>query len=131
MPQCRSSWMKPCLPSETVIDMDVSKLAGHVAAYKTHWDKPVQECVVNRDWAFERYAYTSTDTPRDGGPAVVDTGWGLVIHHHNADGKWRVARNAWGSDQPLPGNQASRQAGKQTKCRSGFSCELLLRLRLL
>ena len=27
---------------------------------------------------------------------VEDTGWGLVIYHHDADGKWRVARDAWG-----------------------------------
>jgi len=34
-------------------------------------------------------------------PAVVeDTGWGLVIYHHDADGKWRVARDAFGPDHP-------------------------------
>ena len=54
------------------------------------------------DWAFERYNYKSTDTPRDGGAAMEDTGWGLVIYHRDADGKWRVARDAFGSDQPLP-----------------------------
>jgi ketosteroid isomerase-like protein len=24
------------------------------------------------------------------------TGWGLLIYHHDADCKWRVARDAWG-----------------------------------
>ena len=75
-------------------------LEGYLAAYKTHWDKPVQEFVVNGEWAFERYSYTSTDTPLAGGEAVVGTGWGLVIYHRDADGKWRVARDAWGADQP-------------------------------
>jgi len=37
-----------------------------------------------------------------GGPVVEDTGWGLVIYHHDADGKWRVARGAWGPDHALP-----------------------------
>jgi ketosteroid isomerase-like protein len=75
-------------------------LDDYVKAYKTHWDKPVQEFVVNGDWAFERYSYKSTDTPRDGGAVVEDTGWGVVIYHHDGDGKWRVARDAWGPDHP-------------------------------
>lgn len=75
-------------------------LEGYLKAFKTHWDKPVQEFVVNGAWAFERYAYKSTDTPVGGGAVVEDTGWGLVIYHHDADGKWRVARDAWGADHP-------------------------------
>ena len=75
-------------------------LEAYIKAYKTHWDKPVQEFVVNGDWAFERYSYTSTDTPIAGGNPVTDTGWGLVIYHHDTDGKWRVARDAWGPDHP-------------------------------
>lgn len=77
-------------------------LEAYLKAYRTHWDKPVQEFVVNGDWAFERYSDTSTDTPLAGGKAVKDTGWGLLIYHHDADGKWRVARDAWGADHPLP-----------------------------
>jgi ketosteroid isomerase-like protein len=75
-------------------------LEGYLKTYKTHWDKPVKEFIVNGEWAFERYSYTSTDTPIAGGDAVTDTGWGLVIYHHDADGKWRVARDAWGPDHP-------------------------------
>jgi len=75
-------------------------LEAYLKAYKTHWDKPVQEFVVNGDWAFERYSYTSNDTPLGGGDVVTDTGWGLVLYHHDADGKWRVARDAWGPDHP-------------------------------
>jgi hypothetical protein len=33
----------------------------------------VQGFVVSADWAFERYSYRSTDTPRDGGPVVEET----------------------------------------------------------
>jgi ketosteroid isomerase-like protein len=77
-------------------------LEEYLKAFKTHWDKPVKEFVVSGDWAFERYSYRSTDTPRAGGPVVTDTGWGLVVYHHDADGKWRVARDAWGPDHPVP-----------------------------
>ena len=75
-------------------------LEAYLKAFKTHWDKPVQEFIVNGDWAFERYSYKSTDTPVAGGAVVEDTGWGLVIYHHDADGKWRVARDAFGPDHP-------------------------------
>lgn len=75
-------------------------LEGYLAAFETHWDKPVEEFVVSGDWAFERYSYTSTDIPLEGGDPITGTGWGLVIYHRDADGKWRVARDAWGSDQP-------------------------------
>jgi ketosteroid isomerase-like protein len=77
-------------------------LQGYLEAFTTHWDKPVQEFVVSGDWAFERYSYKSTDTPIGGGDVIEDTGWGLVICHHDADGTWRVARDAWGPDHPLP-----------------------------
>ena len=72
---------------------------GYYKAFHTHWDKPVQEFVISGDYAFERYNYTSTDTPITGGAKpVVDTGWGLVIYHRETDGVWRVARDAFGPD---------------------------------
>ena len=81
----------------------VRKWAQHyLEAFTTHWDKTSQEFEVAGQWAFERYSYKSTDTPKAGGAAFQDTGWGLVIYHHDADGKWRVARDAFGTDTPLP-----------------------------
>jgi ketosteroid isomerase-like protein len=71
---------------------------GYYKAFRTKWDKPVQEFVVSGEYAFERYSYTSTDTPVGGGKDVVDTGWGLVVYHHDADGTWRVARDSFGPD---------------------------------
>jgi ketosteroid isomerase-like protein len=75
---------------------------GYLQTYTTAWDKESQEFVVAGEWAFERYRYRSTDTPRGGGAPAQDTGWGRVIYHHDADGKWRVARDAFSTDQPLP-----------------------------
>ena len=72
----------------------------YLNSYRTHWDKPVKEFVICADYAFERYDYTSTDTPAAGGAPVVDTGWGLVIYHRESDGVWRVARDAFGPDHP-------------------------------
>lgn len=75
---------------------------GYLQAFTTHWDKTAQEFVVAGDWAFERYSYKSTDTPKAGGADVIDTGWGLVIYHRDTDGKWRVARDAFSTEAPLP-----------------------------
>ena len=77
-------------------------VAGYFAAYATHWEKTTLEFVVSGDWAFERYAYWVVDTPRAGGDAVTDSGNGINIYHRDADGVWRVARDAWATDQPLP-----------------------------
>jgi len=75
---------------------------AYLKAFQTHWEKVALEFVVAGEWAFERYSYKSTDTPRAGGAVVQDTGWGLVIYHHDPDGTWRVARDAWSTDRPLP-----------------------------
>jgi ketosteroid isomerase-like protein len=76
--------------------------AAYLKAYTIHWDKTVSELIVAGDWAFERYAYKEHDIPSGGGAPVTDTGKGLIIYHHDADGKWRVARDAWNSDLPRP-----------------------------
>ena len=73
---------------------------GYYKAFHTKWDKPVREFVVSGDYAYERYDYTSTDTPVGGGKPVVDTGWGLVVYHRDPDGAWRVARDAFSPDHP-------------------------------
>ncbi|MCA9310086.1 MAG: DUF4440 domain-containing protein [Phycisphaerales bacterium] len=73
---------------------------GYLQAYRTHWDKTVLEFVVSGRWAFEQYAYQSTDTPRAGGDVLRDTGKGLIVYRRDADGVWRVARDAWNSDLP-------------------------------
>ena len=75
---------------------------GYLEAFNTHWDKTSQEFEVAGEWAFERYSYKSTDTPKAGGAPVEDTGWGLVIYHRDADGKWRVARDAFSTEAALP-----------------------------
>jgi ketosteroid isomerase-like protein len=75
---------------------------AYLKAFSIHWEKASLEFVVFGEWAFERYSYKSTDTPKGGGAAVQDTGKGLVIYHHDPDGKWRVARDAWSTDLPVP-----------------------------
>ena len=73
---------------------------GYLRAFQTRWEMTSFEFVVTGDWAFERYGYIATDTPAGGGAAISDTGKGLRLYHRDADGVWRVARDAWSSDLP-------------------------------
>lgn len=72
----------------------------------TRWTKPVAEFTVSGEWAFGRYTYTASDSiiirdpETEGGGTANDSGWGFVVYHHDGDGTWRVARDAWGSDRP-------------------------------
>ena len=75
---------------------------GYASAYNFRWEKTTLEFIIAGDWAFERYAYKSFDTPKAGGATIEDVGKGLNIYHHDADGRWRVARDAWSSDRPIP-----------------------------
>jgi ketosteroid isomerase-like protein len=75
---------------------------AYLDAYTIHWDKTTDEFTLAGDWAIERYSYKESDTPKAGGARLEDTGKGLNIYHHDADGKWRVARDAWNSDLPAP-----------------------------
>lgn len=77
-------------------------IAGYFEHFETQWQKTPLEFVVAGDWAFERYSYRVVDTPRNGGANLVDTGNGINIYRLEEDGVWRVARDAWASDQALP-----------------------------
>lgn len=83
---------------------------GYLAAYRTEWKKTSLDFTVSGDWAFERYAYKSTDTDRATGAVSTDTGKGLNIYHHESDGKWRVARDAWSTDLPVTAGAAADDA---------------------
>ena len=82
---------------------------GYYEAYTTVWVKESIEFVVEDGLAYETYRYKSVDTPRADGPAagtpvVTDTGNGINIYRRGADGRWRVSRDAWATDRPVPTN---------------------------
>lgn len=76
--------------------------APYLDAYQIHWDKTTLEFTVVGEWAIEQYAYVEDDAPKAGGPRLQDTGKGINIYHRDPDGVWRVARDVWNSDLPLP-----------------------------
>jgi len=76
-------------------------LDTYLKAYRIHWDKTTDEFWIAGDWAIERYSYVEADTAAGGGAILGDHGKGLNVYHHDADGRWRVARDAWNSDAPV------------------------------
>ena len=94
----------PNAPAMAGKDVVGGWVAGYFDAVETAWEKTSLELVVSGDWAFERYAYTATDTPHGGGAAYTDSGNGINIYRKGDDGVWRVARDAWATDRPAPGN---------------------------
>jgi uncharacterized protein (TIGR02246 family) len=53
----------------------------------------VRECHVHGDWAWLRNYLQLTITPEGGAPTAM-SGWTLTILRKEADGKWRLARDA-------------------------------------
>jgi uncharacterized protein (TIGR02246 family) len=54
----------------------------------------IQEIEVKGDWAYLRNHLTMTVTPPGGGKAMRRSGYTLTILRREADGKWRLARDA-------------------------------------
>jgi ketosteroid isomerase-like protein len=74
---------------------------GYFGAYAARWEKTSEEFVIAGDLAYERYRYHSFDTAKTGGVRIEDVGKGLIVYRRGDDGKWRVARDAWSSDNPI------------------------------
>jgi uncharacterized protein (TIGR02246 family) len=54
----------------------------------------IQEIQVLSNWAYLRNHLAMTVTPPDGGKPVLRSGYTLTILRKEADGKWRLARDA-------------------------------------
>ena len=54
----------------------------------------IQEIQVMGDWAYLRNHFTMTVTPPGGGKPMRRSGYTLTILRKEADGKWRLARDA-------------------------------------
>jgi uncharacterized protein (TIGR02246 family) len=76
---------------------------GFLGMFACQFSLSVDEVRVAGDWAFERGRYTMHLTPRAGSPAMDDSGKYITIYQRKPDGSWKIARDIWNSDQPLPG----------------------------
>jgi uncharacterized protein (TIGR02246 family) len=76
---------------------------GVLNLFECRFGLSVDEVRVAADWAFERGRYTITLTPRAGGGPMDDNGKYVTVYQRQRDGSWKIARDIWNSDQPLPG----------------------------
>lgn len=53
------------------------------------------ELVVSGDWAFRRYVYQLTLTPKAGGDANTLKGQGVHMFRRQHDGSWKFAKDIW------------------------------------
>lgn len=60
------------------------------------------EIVVSGDWAFRRYAYELTLTPKAGGDAIIERGHGIHMFRRQDDGSWCLAKDIWTRLPPAP-----------------------------
>jgi uncharacterized protein (TIGR02246 family) len=78
---------------------------GFLNLFTCRFSLSVEEVRIAADWAFERGRYDITLTPRFGGQCMDDRGKYITIYQRQSDGSWKIARDIWNSDRPLPGTR--------------------------
>ncbi len=63
-----------------------------------------EEVEVAGDWAFDRGSFTMKLTPKGDGEPMEDRGKYIVILEKQGDGAWKIGREVWNSNNPLPGS---------------------------
>ena len=76
---------------------------GFLSMFACRFSLSVDEVQATGDWAFERGCYVITLTPRASGGSMDDHGKYITIYQRQSDGSWKIARDIWNSNQPLPG----------------------------
>jgi len=75
---------------------------GFLDLFGCQFSLAVDEVRVAAHWAFERGRYTITLAPKAGGPSMDEAGKYITIYQRQADGSWKMARDIWNSDAPIP-----------------------------
>ena len=76
---------------------------GFLDMFGVEFALSVDEVRVLGEWAFERGTYTIGLNPKSGGPSMQDVGKYITIYQKKSGDSWRMARDIWNSNNPLPG----------------------------
>jgi uncharacterized protein (TIGR02246 family) len=76
---------------------------GFLNLFDCRFGLSVDELRVASEWAFERGRFTIALTPKAGGTPMKDSGKYITVYERQSDGAWKIARDIWNSDQPVPG----------------------------
>ena len=84
-----------------VSDVEAQNLYRSFMEHSTVALKPTTtEVVVSGDWAFRRYGYELTLTPKTGGDPLIVSGHGIHMFKRLEDGSWCLAKDLWNSVPP-------------------------------
>lgn len=74
-----------------------------LSQFECQFSLSVDEVRVAADWGFERGRYSLGLKPKAGGGPIHDSGKYITIYARQSDGSWKIARDIWNSDLPMPG----------------------------
>jgi uncharacterized protein (TIGR02246 family) len=95
--------MPPNAPANVGRDMIQAWSRGFLGAFRAAFALAVAEVQVAGDWMFERGTYRITLTPKTGGDPIQDIGKYVTLYQRGSGRGWRLARDIWNTDNPLPG----------------------------
>jgi uncharacterized protein (TIGR02246 family) len=76
---------------------------GLLNLFRCQFALTVDEVRVAGEWAFERGRYTIALTPKGGGAPMYEAGKYITVYERHAESSWKMARDIWNSDMPMPG----------------------------
>jgi uncharacterized protein (TIGR02246 family) len=98
--------MPPNAPANVGRDLIGPWSRAFLGVFRSAFALSVEEVRMAGDWAFERGTYRITLTPKAGGEAIQDRGKYITIYQRQPGGAWRIARDIWNTDNPLPGTRS-------------------------
>lgn len=75
---------------------------GFLSMFACRFGLSVEEVRVDSNLAFERGRYSIQLTPKSGGDPMQENGKYITIYRRETGGDWKIARDIWNSDEPLP-----------------------------
>ena len=91
--------LAPLCPAEVGLAAIRASLVSLFKEYFVRESRTLEEVEVQGTWAFTRGSYQSVLTPKDGRPAIEESGKYLEILKQDAAGAWKYYRSIWNSDR--------------------------------
>jgi uncharacterized protein (TIGR02246 family) len=101
------------LPNQAAVQGRAAIQAALETSPASNFQLQILEIEGRGDLAYERGTYSETVTPTGAAP-IEDRGKYLTIWRKQADGSWKMLRDIWNSDLPLPAPEKPAAPAKKT-----------------
>ncbi len=101
------------LPNQAAVQGRAAIQAALETSPVSNFQLQILEIEGGADLAYERGTYSETATPIGAAP-IEDRGKYLTIWRKQADGSWKMLRDIWNSDLPLPAPEKPAAPAKKT-----------------